>query len=331
VLKTDSDIDEASALLYVSKGLGPTAIVIAGGRVHCACETVNLAQRLIGGIVERGEERGFLFAAAEAPLGEVSAWPDAPLRAATRPQRLCLLGTDLRQGFTAMAACDAFLAFGDKAGNVWLAAAAAARPSESTSGPAAPAPAAAEADVSSGWETFLATTHWQGKRVTGVCLNGRAGWVLSGSLDGTLHVCRLRRPPPAAAGGSAGEAGAGRVAEAVAPAGVTAVALVGEVSGDERRAVVGCYNGALCTVDMTGLPKLTVQVLLAEMPPPIYSYANRGRQAGRQTDRPAWPSLPNLSMQVLHWKTFNSFTASRYMQDRAGTYLQIHLNPASSE
>ena len=204
VLKTHPDVDEAGLTLTVSKGLGPAAVFVADGRVHCACECVSLAQRLLGGIAERGEERGFLFAAAEAPVGEVAVWTEPPAdsaadgAAAVDAARLCLLGAELRQGYSAVAACEGFLAYGDKVGNVWLAAAPSSPPAPPEHSPtAATAAGAAAAAAAGGWEAWLATTHWQGKRVTGVCLNGRAGWVLSGSLDGTLHDCRLRRPTPA--------------------------------------------------------------------------------------------------------------------------------------
>ena len=138
VLKTHPDVDEAGLTLTVSKGLGPAAVFVADGRVHCACECVSLAQRLLGGIAERGEERGFLFAAAEAPVGEVAVWTEPPAdsaadgAAAVDAARLCLLGAELRQGYSAVAACEGFLAYGDKVGNVWLAAAPSSPPLENS-------------------------------------------------------------------------------------------------------------------------------------------------------------------------------------------------------
>ena len=155
----------------------------------------------------------------------------------------------MRQGFTELAACEGYIAVGDKSGNVWLCA-----------DPALPSEPAAEPDAAAGGRLWLATTHWQAKRVTGVCVCARAGVVLSGSLDGTLHVCRLSPRPPA------DEAAAARLAEGVAPAGVTAMALV----GDERRAVVGCTNGMLCIADMTALPKLGVQVAACPGRPALF-------------------------------------------------------------
>ena len=192
-----------------------------------------------------------LFAAAEAPLGEVAIWPDSPGPTGDPPERLFVLGKSVRQGFTALAACEGYLAVGDKSGNVWLCA-----------DPALPAAAPAEGAAPDTGRSalWLATTHWQAKRVTGVCVSARAGVVLSGSLDGTLHVCRLSPRPPA------DEAAAARVAEGVAPAGVTARALV----GDERRAVVGCTNGMLCIADMTALPKLGVQVAACPGRPALF-------------------------------------------------------------
>ena len=77
MLKTGADLDAASASLSVSKGLGPAAIAVWCGRVYWGCESVSLTQRLLGGIVERGEERGYILAAAEAPVGEIGIWPDA--------------------------------------------------------------------------------------------------------------------------------------------------------------------------------------------------------------------------------------------------------------
>ena len=269
MLKTGADLDAASASLSVSKGLGPAAIAVWCGRVYWGCESVSLTQRLLGGIVERGEERGYILAAAEAPVGEIGIWPDAAAGPDSPPSRPSVLGTAVRQGFTALAACNGHLAAGDKSGNVWLS----AEPDPSqTAGPAGGGAEAKAAEDGPG--LLLATTHWQGKRVTGVCLFARAGavWLLSGSLDGTLHACRIRPRAAASATASAadpatptataapGEAGAARVAEVSAPAGVTALALVGDAAGDVRLAVAGCFDGALCTVDLAGLPRLSLEV-----------------------------------------------------------------------